>query len=236
MIKDIIGTAIKFAGVTYWMPAPARHADVGHAMIMNGFPRPFPGGHAQGFILDDNKFVGLRPTSVYDALFKIATNFLPQITVAHNSFRSYIYYVTKNQKEKFMTQPETPAQTKVDNERTDVANADVAQANADSTAKANAARIAAERADVANADAAVAVPVSIVPGDAPLTIAGPVSGTTAGTMGLAGPTGPMDKPQGLVSSSTSAASHTGPTGPVGASTTRLVGKGPAIPLSGPVGK
>ena len=135
-----------------------------------------------------------------------------------------------------MTQPETPAQTKVDNERTDVANADVAQANADSTAKANAARIAAERADVANADAAVAVPVSIVPGDKPLNLAGPTNTVAAGTMGLAGPTGPMDKPQGLVSSSTPAAGPTGATGPVGASTTRLVGKGPAIPLSGPVGK
>jgi hypothetical protein len=68
MIKDIIGAAINHAGITYWMPAPARHADVGHAMIMNGFPRPFPGGHAQGFILDDNKFVGrIKAAKIFTA-------------------------------------------------------------------------------------------------------------------------------------------------------------------------
>ena len=136
-----------------------------------------------------------------------------------------------------MSLPQSSDPIKLANERTDVANADVAQADADSAAKANAARVAAERADVAQADAAVAAPVSIVPGDAPLTLAGPTNTAAAGTMGLAGPTGPMDKPQGLVSSSTPAAGPTGSTGPVGvAATTRLVGKGLAIPLSGPVGK
>ena len=57
MRTQIKAAAIQLSGVTYWMPIPARHGDVGHAMILNGYPRPFPGGHAQGFILEDDPFV-----------------------------------------------------------------------------------------------------------------------------------------------------------------------------------
>lgn len=59
--RKIIGVAIKSAGVVYWMRAPGRHATLGKAMILSGHPRPFPGGDAQGFILEDEiTFVGRK--------------------------------------------------------------------------------------------------------------------------------------------------------------------------------
>jgi hypothetical protein len=60
------GVAIRYAGIVYWMPKPARHCHVGQAMIANGHPPPYPGGKAQGFILDSDTFVDrLEAARVY---------------------------------------------------------------------------------------------------------------------------------------------------------------------------
>lgn len=51
-----MGPAILCGGIIYWMPAPARHADVGQAMVKNGFSPPYPGGEAQGFMMKNGQF------------------------------------------------------------------------------------------------------------------------------------------------------------------------------------